>query len=117
MKSYAQFYPKLFNRLQQEPPFASREEAVAWLRDAWCAIHIEAGASKRRIAIMKSARICKEQGWRDIEEDVCYLESAETPPIRLFLHRDGSIVLQQMFTARSEILFAKPGKKVAVTSV
>jgi hypothetical protein len=113
VKSYARFYPKLFNKLQKEPPFSSREEAGAWLREAWCAIHVEAGASKRRIAIMKNARICKEQGWKDVEKDVCYLESPEKPPLRLFLHRNGSIVLQQMFTERNEIIFAKPGKVIA----
>ena len=116
MKSYAQFYPKLLNRLQQAPPFSSRQEAMEWLRDAWCAIHAEAGASKRRLAIMRGARICKEQGWRDIDQEVCYLQSPETPPLRLFLHSDGAIVLQQMFTERSEILFAKPGKVVTAVA-
>lgn len=110
MKSYAQFYPKLLERLQKAKPFASREEVVNWLRDEWVAIHMEAGASKQRIAILKSARICKEQGWQDIDKDVCFLQSPEAPPLRLYLHKDGSIVLQQLFTERNEIIFAKPGK-------
>lgn len=112
MKSYARFYPKLFERLHKAKPFSSRDEAVQWLRDNWLQIHIEAGASKRRIAILQQARICKEQGWRDIDKDVCYLTSPENPPLRLYLHRDGSIVLQQMFTERNEIIFAKPGQPV-----
>ena len=81
-----------------------------WLRDAWVQIHIEAGGSKRRIAIMQSARICPEQGWRDIDKDACYLTSPDTPPLRLYLHRDGTVVLQQLCNQRNEIIFAKPGK-------
>ena len=115
MKSYAQFYPRLFERLQKAKPFSSREEAFIWLRDAWVFIHMEAGASKRRINIMKGARICKEQGWRDIDQDVCYLTSPENPPLRLYLHCDGSIVIQQMFTERNEILIAKPGLPATTT--
>ena len=110
MKSYARFYAKVFHQLQKVPPFANREEAANWLRDAWVALHIEQGASKRRISILKQARICTEQGWVDVDQEVCYLDSPEDPPIRLFLHRDGAIVLQQMDTQQSEILFARPGK-------
>ena len=105
----------MLERLQKAKPFASREEAFNWLRDAWVLVHLEAGGSKRRIAIMQSARICKEQGWCDIDKDVCYLTSPDTPPVRLYLHRDGSIVLQQLFTERNEIIFAKPGQPAAAT--
>lgn len=114
MKSYARFYPKLLERLQAHPPFSSRDEAAQWLRDAWVELHIEAGASPRRIRILRGAKICKEQGWVDIEQKVCYLQSYDTPPVRLYLHADGSIVLQQMMTSQNQILFAKPGKPVAV---
>lgn len=109
MKSYARFYPMLLARLQNAKPFASREAAAIWLRDEWVKIHIAAGASKRRITILQSARICQEQGWRDIDKEVCYLTSPDNPPLRLYLHQDGSIVLQQLQTERNEILFAKPG--------
>lgn len=110
MKSFAQFYPKFLDRLQAAPPFSSRDEAAAWMRDAWCTIHIEAGSSKRRIEIMKNARVCKEQGWKDIDQEACYLQSPDDPPVRLYLHRDGSVVVQHMLPKRSVILLAKPGK-------
>lgn len=115
MKSFVQFYPKLFDRLQTLPPFSSREEAATWLREAWYEIHMQAGASKDRLRILKNARICTEQGWVDVDKEVCYLDSPENPPLRLFLHADGSIILQQMLTARSEILFAKLGKAMEPT--
>lgn len=114
MKSFAQFYPKFLDRLQAAPPFSSRDEAAAWMRDAWCTIHIEAGSSKRRIEIMKNARICPEQGWRDIDKVVCYLQSPENPPVRLYVHNDGTVVVQHMRPGRSEILLAKPGKSPIV---
>lgn len=117
MKSYALLYAKVFEQLRNAPPFASREEAALWLRDAWLAVHTYAGASKRLIGILKNARVCAEQGWVDVDKDVCYLESPDNPPIRLFLHRDGTVVLQQMRTTRSEILLAKPGKRTKVREI
>lgn len=116
MKSYARFYPKLLERLQAHPPFSSRDEAAQWLRDTWVDLHIEAGASQRRLRILRGAKVCTEQGWVDVDKKVCYLQSPENPPVRLFLHDDGSIVLQQMMTSRNEILFAKPGKSLLITA-
>lgn len=110
MKSYARFYPKVLERLQSTPPFASREEAADWLRAEWLAVHIAAGAGKRRLQAIRDAKICAEQGWRFISPSVCYIDSPESPPLRLFLHADGAMVLQRMYTDRNEILFAKPGK-------
>ena len=111
MKSYARLYPLLFERLHSAAPFGSRKEAEKWLRDAWVQIHIETGASSRRIRIMKSARICEEQGWHDVDKNVCFLQSPDYPPLRLFVHNDGAIVLQRIFTDKNEIIFAKPAKK------
>lgn len=110
MKSYAQFYPDVLDALKQAKPFTSRDEAFNWLREAWVAIQQEAGASKRRIALLRDIRICPEQGWHDIDKEACYLQSPDNPPMRLYIHRDGSIVLQQLSTQRNEIVFAKPGK-------
>ena len=114
MKSYARFYYKVYERLLQTPPFANRQEVEIWLRDTWLDIHTDAGAGKQRLAILRHARICPEQGWRDVDKDVCYLDSPETPPIRMFVHNDGTLVVQQMHTDRSEILFAKHGAKPKV---
>lgn len=112
MKSYARYYPKLLEQLQAQPPFASRDEAAQWLRDAWVNVHIEIGASEHRLRILRGAKICKEQGWMDVGEQVCYLQSPEDPPLRLYLHADGSIVFQHMKPPHNPILFAKPGKKL-----
>lgn len=116
MKSYALFYPKFLARLQAAPAFSSRDEAAVWMRDAWCAIHLEFGGSKRRMAIMRGARICKEQGWKDIDKAVCYIQSPDNPPIRLYVHNDGSVVIQHMLPGRSQILLAKPGKTLIPTA-
>ena len=61
MKSYARFYPKILERLQAHPPFSSRDEAAQWLRDAWVDLHIEVGASQRRLRILRSAKVCKDR--------------------------------------------------------
>lgn len=114
MKSYARFYPKLLAQLEARPPFSSRDEAAQWLRDAWVDLHVQAGATPQRIRILRGAKICKEQGWVDVDKNVCYLQSPDNPPIRLYLHADGSIVLQQMMTSQNQILFAKPGKSKVV---
>lgn len=116
MKSYARHYPKLMMLLEAQPSFASRDEAAQWLRDTWINLHVEAGASQRRLRILRAARVCKEQGWVNVDQDVCYLQSPENPPLRLFLHADGGIVLQQMLAGQNRILLAKPGKRVLVTS-
>ncbi len=110
MKSYARFYPKVLERLQSTPPFASREEAADWLRAEWLAVHIATGAGKRRLQAIRDASICAEQGWHFPSPHVCYIDSPETPPLRLFLHADGAMVLQRIHTDRNEIIFAKPGK-------
>lgn len=110
MKSYARLYPLLLERLQSAAPFASRSEAEIWLRNTWLHIHADAGASSQRMRLLQHARICEEQGWRDVDKDVCFLQSPEYPPLRLFVHHDGAIVLQRIFTDKNEILMAKPGK-------
>ena len=112
MKSYASFYPRVLERLQKEKSFSSREEAFNWLRQAWLTVYTEAGADKHDVQTLKTAQLSPEHGWHDMDKEACYLDSPESPRLRLYLHRDGSIVLQQMQTETQEILFAKPGKTV-----
>lgn len=101
----------LIVRLQAAPACSSAQEAHDTLLAAWQQVHRDCQSSPRYQSALAKRRLCAEHGWRDLDKTVCYLDSSEQPPIRIYLHRDGSMVIQRMEKANTEILFTSPGKR------
>lgn len=101
----------LIARLQKAPACSSAQEAHDALLGAWQQVHRDCQSSPRYQAALAKRRLCAEHGWRDLDKAACYFDSDEQPPIRIYLHRDGSMVIQRMEKANADILFTAPGKR------
>ena len=102
----------LVARLLKAPPCSSAQEAHDMLMAAWQEVHRTCQSSPRYQAALAKRRLCEEHGWRDLDKSVCYFDSDEQPPVRVYLHQDGSVVIQRMEQSNIEILFTAPGKRV-----
>ena len=106
----------LVDRLQKAPACSTAQEAHDMLMAAWQDVHRECQSSPRYQAALAKRRLCAEHGWRDLDKSVCYFDSDEQPPVRVYLHQDGSVVIQRMEQSNIEILFTSPGKRLPTPS-
>lgn len=96
--------------LENAPACASRDAAYALISSTWLAVHQRYGSSVAYQQRLQQHRLCREDGWHDLEHDPCYLDKSHgLATIRVNLHRDGAIVIQEMSEQRCNILLARPG--------
>lgn len=98
-------------RLESAAPCASAQEAHDMLLQKWHEVYEECGANARFLEALKAQRLCEADGWHDVDQEVCYYDTDEQPRIRVYLHRDGGIVLQNMDPGQVQIVFNMPGKR------
>ncbi|MEG2045766.1 MAG: hypothetical protein RR100_02855 [Comamonas sp.] len=102
----------LVERLQHIRPCASAQEAHDVVIEEWRQVHRDCHISPRYLALLDNRSLCAEHGWHDLDQPVCYFDSDELPPMRIYLHRDGSIVIQRMQPDNVQILFTLPSKRL-----
>lgn len=101
----------LVERLQHIRPCTNAQEAHDVVVGAWLQVHVDCKISPRYLALLENRRLCAEHGWHDLDQPVCYFDGEELPPMRIYLHRDGSIVIQRMQADNVDILFTLPGQR------
>ena len=99
-------------RLECAQPCTSAQEAHDLLRETWYAVYETCGANALFLEDLKSRRLSEAHGWHDVGKNVCYYDTEEHPRIRVYLHADGSIVLQNMDPGQVQIVFTLPGRRV-----
>ncbi len=88
---------------------SSRQEALDLVLKIWIATNLNYGTPESDLLALRRMRLCAEDGWRDLEKDPCYLDSPERSGLRLHLHHDGTIVLQNNSDHTARIVFTKLG--------
>jgi len=100
----------LLKKLDAATACDSAESAFELLCTHWLETNIEHESPASMQHYIRSRRLVAEQGWKGLETTVCYLDSSEMPSIRLYLHQDGTIVIQRIESSNSNILYSKPGR-------
>lgn len=98
-------FVNLLNQLKHMPPCSSRQEAHDMLLLLWIRICEGAGARRELLNRMRQRTLCAEHGWKNLDKSPCHLDSDTLPGIRIYLHANGTIVIQRQGGAQdSEIL-------------
>ena len=69
----------------------------------------------RRIA---GRRLVEPHGWKDLDKDPCYLDHdpGNGSALRIYLHRDGGMVIQRLQGDGRQILFSRLGMQLQPAS-
>src|SRR5256885_9870510 len=107
----------LLNQLKHIPPCSSRQEARDMLLLLWMRICEGAGARRELLNRMRQRTLCAEHGWKNLDKSPCHLDSDTLPGIRIYLHSNGTIVIQRQGGAQdSEILHSRDRKSTRLNS-
>ncbi|WP_370681277.1 hypothetical protein [Comamonas sp. GB3 AK4-5] len=101
----------LIEHLQGIEPCTSAQEAHDAVAAYWWQVHKDCGSSAGHLDRLNRLRLNAENGWKDLDKAVCYCDGHEEPPMRIYLHRDGSIVIQSLKPTDLRILFTLPGRR------
>lgn len=104
----------LLGQLKHMPPCSSRQEAHDMLLLLWMRICEGAGARRHLINGMRQRTLCPEHGWKNLDKSPCYWDSGKSLGIRIYLHANGTIVIQRQGGAMdSEILHFSTKQQLA----
>ena len=108
--SIEQRFLTLLGQLKHMPPCSSRQEAHDMLLLLWMRICEGAGARRQLLNSMRQRTLCAEHGWKNLDKSPCYWDSETTPGIRIYLHANGTIVIQRQSAGfRNPALQQPPG--------
>lgn len=108
-RSFDQLLDMLMSRLEAATACASREQAYEQLQALWVETHIYFAAPEAELRRIRSRRLTESHGWKDLERDPCYIDPDADPSVRIYLHRDGSMVIQRVRQGSSRIIFSRQG--------
>lgn len=101
----------LIEHLQHIDPCSSAQEAHDVVAAYWWQVHKDCGSSERHLDHLNRLRLDAAHGWKDLDKAVCYCDGHELPAMRIYLHRDGGILIQSLGPGHLRILFALPGRR------
>lgn len=94
-------------RIESLPPCSSRQQAYESLLAHWHAVESCYLEDKAVLDALLCKKMTPENDWHCLDCNPCYWQSPKAPEIRVYLHDDGSIVIQRLGGARDGgILFA-----------
>lgn len=104
----------LLGQLKHMPPCSSRQQAHDILLLLWMRICEDAGARRDLLNRMRQRTLCAEDGWKNLDKSPCYWDSDTTPGVRIYLHANGTIVIQRKGCGLdSEILHFSTSQQLA----
>ena len=92
-------------------PCHTQQMAYELVIDSWVQTNAELGASQEFLKALRRRRLCEEHGWRGVNTSVAHWDLDDEHTVRIYLHEDGSIVVQQMDSQNLQILFTLPGHR------
>lgn len=107
-------FAAFIKHLEKASPCLNREQAYALVRRTWVEVNASMGAPEEFLRMLEGKALCAEHGWHDLDQRACYWDCRRPHPIRIYLHEDGSIVVQSMRGDVHEILLALPGAAVSL---
>lgn len=95
--------------MEQSPPCKTREEAFELVKKLWIEANLCMEATDEAIQPFRELELCERHGWKDLDRDPCYLPSIQKTNVRLYIHNNGTIVIQRMEHGVHPILLFKLG--------
>ena len=95
--------------LERSGPCSTREQAFDLYMSSWLQAAMEGGADSDYQSFVQSRRLVQEHGWFNLDGNPCWWDSKSDPVTRIYLHSNGSLVVQLLKTEGREILFASVG--------
>lgn len=102
---------KFLETLEKAPACSSREEAYELFHASWVQVNKDSTVPDKDIENFQAMRLSAENGWMDLENDPCHLPSVEHTGLRVYLHNNGQIVIQDLSNPVKPILLAKLGTR------
>ena len=94
-------------RIEGMPPCSSRQQAYESLLAHWHAVESCYLEDKTALDALLRKKMTPENDWHCLDCNPCYWQSPKAPEIRVYIHDDGSIVIQRLGGSRDGgILFA-----------
>lgn len=98
-----------FAVMENAPPCDSRASAFELAHASWLQVNAASENPDKDIEAFKHLQLTEDCGWQQLDSDPCFLSSIERTGLCLYLHHDGSIVIQDLQSASQPILLSKPG--------
>lgn len=116
--SFDQLLDMLLSLLEAAPACSSRDQAFEQLRTLWLQTHTYFAAPESELRRIAGRRLVEPHGWRDLDKDPCYLDHdpGNGSALRIYLHRDGGMVIQRLQDDGRQILFSRLGMQLQPAS-
>ena len=93
-------------KLQQHPVPTNRDEAFQAIKTCWSESMLAYGASTEWLHAYLATTMTEECGWRNLDADPCYWDNQYRQSIRIYVHRNGTIIMQRKNSEDPQILFS-----------
>ncbi|MBF6630902.1 MAG: hypothetical protein ITG01_07090 [Comamonas sp.] len=101
--------------LEKAEPCSSRQAAFELVHSTWLEVNSASIIPDQGIDAFRNMQICAEDGWQNLDGDPCFLTSIEHTGLGLYLHNNGTFVIQDLSCASCQILIAKLGVRQALS--
>lgn len=108
--SFASRLNSWIKHLKAAEPCESQQGAYALVIENWVRVNSDMGAPPQFLQALRRRRLCEEHGWHGVGTNVAYWDLDDVQSVRIYLHDDGTIVVQQMDADNLQILFTLPGR-------
>ena len=98
-------------KIEAAQPCHSQQDAHDLIMSLWVQVNLEVGAGEELIQELRMKRLCIEHGWKGLDSDVAFIDLEPNVRVRVYLHRDGSIVIQAIEEHTFHILGALPATR------
>lgn len=98
-------------KIEAAEPCHSQQDAHDLIMRLWVQVNLEVGAGEDLIQELNKRRLCMEHGWQGLDSDVAFANIEENLRVRVYLHNDGSIVVQAIEEHAFRILGALPATR------
>lgn len=103
-------------RLENAAACNTREQAFELVKSLWIDANLIFETPNHDMRSFTELALHESHGWRDLECDPCYLPNIAGTDVWLYLHHDGTIVIQRMESHSQPILLHKLGQGVLARS-
>lgn len=96
------------SRIEASQPCNSQQDAHDLIMNLWAETNFEGGAPEEFVHALRRRRLCAEHGWQGLGTDVAFAEITASITVRVYLHIDGSVVIQSVEEDAPQILGVLP---------
>lgn len=93
-------------KLEAQPIPTDRETASQLIHSFWRETMMEYGASEKWAREFDATGMTEKDGWKNLDADPCYWDNQYQKKIRIYVHNNGTIIMQRRNSEDPKILFS-----------